>query len=930
MAFNDGAMVAVPYSGEVAATSLHGRETELAILRDAATAARAGAGQLVTVAGVAGSGKSALVDQFVSEIAGRFHVIRVGLSRAESALAWAGLHMMCGGLPDAEFSHLSPGLRTAIPTALGQIADRSDDASRVAFALVELVGRWTEDRSVALVIDDVHWLDSATAGALAFAIRATADRPFLSVLVFRPDEELPLDPRRLLPLDACRELVLGGLSLGALRHVLHDQCGLDLTRAELTQVRSVTDGLALHAIEVGHLLAGGTQLDDALVPPSARAMIARRLDDLPADVLAASQIAALLARPTVEVVNAAMSSLGLTTDARSAFDEAERRRVASLRDGTVAFEHPLVQAALRERLTRAERSDLARILSQFVVDDDERVLLRASAATEPDELLAVALDEAGERALARYATGVAVERFELAARLTPNDDAMSAGRRFLRAADAANDADDPLAALSLVDRADALLFDLDDRLGLGLVRVLALASCGELRDSSVVGERLLDEIPKGTPERWRIHDLLAQIFVFSDLKRARHHAERALPEDDSSAQLRVRVLHERIDYLAGRPVDLDVVAAMGASDDPRVLGHVAEILTWANRFDDAIAAAERELELGRLEGAKRRVQNAYDALGDVAARRGEWGIALGYLARWMELNEIVGGIDGSTRLGDMAAIHASRGECDHARRLIDEAVAAPGRTPMEDVHLHSKACYVMLCCSDPAGAVMHGRLARAAAATVGYGDLSGTPFRGNLVEALVVVNELAEADDVAQEHQALADRAGFASGRAGAARSRGFVALAAGDARAAVELFEQATAIDRPVGLPLDVGRDLLALGGALRRAGHRSKASAALAEARNVFEGLGATAWIERVDAEVDRLGVRRAAGDDALTPTERRVVDLVVAGRTNAEVAAELSVSRRTVESNLTRVYRKLGVRSRTGLAASIAGGARVVAPD
>jgi DNA-binding CsgD family transcriptional regulator len=904
---------------------LHGRDNELAILREAATAARAGEGQLVTVSGLAGSGKSALIDEFLDEIAGGFIVVRVGLSRAEAALAWAGLHVLCGEVPDGDFQHLSPGLRSAIPAALGRLDSHSDDPARVAFALVELIGRWSRERPVALVLDDVHWLDTATAGALAFAIRAGASRRQLTVLAFRPDEDLPLDPRRLLPVEACHELVLGGLSLGPLRHVLDEQCGLDLTRAQLTRVHAATDGLPLHAIEVGHLLAAGVELNTALVPPSARVMISQRLDDLPAEVVLASQVAALLARPTVDAVNAVLCSLDATIDASSAFDEAERRRIAAVRDGAVVFEHPLVPAVLRERLTSRERSDLERTVSHFVDDPDERLLLLASAATQPDEALATALADAGERALTQAAPSVAVERFELAARVTPPDDSVFAGRRLLRAADAANDADDPVAALELVDRAEVLLVDADDRLACGLVRMLALAGCGELDDSSAVGEQLLESMPSTTADLWRVHDLLAQILVFSDLDRARHHVERAVPAGDSTAQRRVRGLRERIDYLAGRPVDLDAIAAMGASGDARLVGHVAEILTWANRLDDARVAAEHELELGRHDGVVRRIQNAYDALGDVHARRGDWDTALDYLARWDELNEIVGGVDGSTRLGDAAAIHATRGEIDLARRLTVNALAIGTRTPMEAVHLHSKACYVMWCCGEPAAAVEHGRSARASAALVGYRDLSGAPFRAELVEALVATSEVAEADEVAQEHQALAERAGFTFGLASAARSRGLVESATGNVRGAVALFEQAASLNRSLGLPVERGRDLLALGGAWRRAGHRAKAAAVLAEGREVFERLGAVVWVERIDAEVDRLGGHRSGRADALTPTERRVVDLVVAGRTNSEVAAELSVSRRTVESNLTRVYRKLGVRSRTGLVASIATSAR-----
>jgi DNA-binding NarL/FixJ family response regulator len=117
------------------------------------------------------------------------------------------------------------------------------------------------------------------------------------------------------------------------------------------------------------------------------------------------------------------------------------------------------------------------------------------------------------------------------------------------------------------------------------------------------------------------------------------------------------------------------------------------------------------------------------------------------------------------------------------------------------------------------------------------------------------------------------------------------------------------------VPVPFERARTLLALGSTLRRARRRRAAREVLQQARAAFAELGAALWEEQAGAELARVGGRIAVPGE-LTPAERRTAELVAQGRSNKEVAAELVVTVRTVESNLTRAYRKLGVRSRTEL--------------
>jgi DNA-binding CsgD family transcriptional regulator len=148
------------------------------------------------------------------------------------------------------------------------------------------------------------------------------------------------------------------------------------------------------------------------------------------------------------------------------------------------------------------------------------------------------------------------------------------------------------------------------------------------------------------------------------------------------------------------------------------------------------------------------------------------------------------------------------------------------------------------------------------------------------------------------------------------ARCRGLLQAAEGNLEDALASCERALEAHKRMPVPFERARTLLIYGTMLRRAKRRKAAREALEEALAVFEGLPAPAWAENARAELARIGGRAPAGG-GLTPSERRIAEVVAAGKTNKEAAAELFISVHTVEDALKRVYRKLGVRSRTELA-------------
>ena len=197
--------------------------------------------------------------------------------------------------------------------------------------------------------------------------------------------------------------------------------------------------------------------------------------------------------------------------------------------------------------------------------------------------------------------------------------------------------------------------------------------------------------------------------------------------------------------------------------------------------------------------------------------------------------------------------------------------------------------------------------------TGGQGALSSG--WGDTIEALIRIGEI----DVAADHlERWSTVIWTRLARIGLLRCTGLLADARGDSVAAADALERAVAADDPRTYPFERARTLLALGAVHRHALQRRAARSTLEEALATFEQLGAVPWADRARDELRRVSGRRPSGE--LTEAELRVATLAAAGRRNKEIATALFVGVGTVESHLSRVYRKLGVRSRTELSARL----------
>ena len=193
-------------------------------------------------------------------------------------------------------------------------------------------------------------------------------------------------------------------------------------------------------------------------------------------------------------------------------------------------------------------------------------------------------------------------------------------------------------------------------------------------------------------------------------------------------------------------------------------------------------------------------------------------------------------------------------------------------------------------------------------------------MHANHIEAVIGLGDLERAERLLGRLDGWGRATGRAWTLATAARCRGLLRAAHGDGEGAVQALEEALAHHQDLAMPFELGRTLLVMGQVQRRAKRKRIAKQHLDRALEIFQSLPAPPWAGRARAELSRLGIRPPA-PLTLTATEERVAALAAAGHTNRQVAQALFLSPKTVEANLARVYRKLGIASRAELGAAIA---------
>jgi DNA-binding CsgD family transcriptional regulator len=590
----------------------------------------------------------------------------------------------------------------------------------------------------------------------------------------------------------------------------------------------------------------------------------------------------------------------------------------------VRASHPLLAAAAHRRCTGRERRELHLELAEVMTDRELRAKHLALGTEHPDAAIAATVAAAGSSAAARAALLEAVELAVQALRLTPSDAPERTARVIVLG--------EYLESVGELEQTERLLLAELDQMPSGEARVrayLVLAECARSRRSEPEQEKYvdlaLDEAADDPGLRARVLPAVAQRAGETRTEEREALALEALsgasgagPDVERDALVALAWARAKrgmsIDDLCARFQSQAYVHVGRSPERP-----AAQRLAWRGELAEARDAHRRLLSAAEERGDALLYDMERLHLCEIDLRTGNWQEAARCVEEWDNSlhGEFLGiGIQERCR----ALLAAGRGLPDqaeaHAAKAMD--VTEPGWWDWLEA---SRAVGIVAVLEhDPQRAAEHLRPVWEHTEREGIDDPGVFPVAPELVEALVELDEAAEARAVAERLCRLAQEQDHPWGQATAKRCAALIRLARGYDDGAVEDLAGAAACYASLGLQFEHARTLLLLGRSQRR--HRKWAAArtALEQAAAAFTEMGSPGWSEDAQSELQRVAARRPAPRGALTSTEDRVARLAAEGLSNKQIAARLVVTVNTVEKHLSHAYEKLGIQSRGQLAARL----------
>ncbi len=902
-----------------------GRQLELDRITASIDRMRVTSGAIV-IDGPPGIGKTVVLDAAVAHArALGVWVISSRPTRAETRLAFAALSDLLVG---ADLTTLPPAQRRLLEIVLGREANDGPppQINELGAAVLGLIEAWTVDGSCLMVaIDDLQWMDATTRDVVSYVMRRLPVARVLVLCSVRAGEPAA-DPEGL-DVPEAERITLQPLTPPAVEALLRQSVASRLPVHILDRVVAVSGGNPFFAIEFGRAMTDAvTHPGRPLpMPASLTALVAGRFRSLPGDTLEVLAAIALLARPSL----AELADLELI----DAIGPAEAAGIIEIRGRQIAFVHPLLAAAAHDAVPGTQRLALHRRLAE-VTHGTERCIHLALGSARPDAGIAAELTLAVGVEVSRGATAEAADLVMLAIDATPADDPLRWDRMLLsgEVLFRAGRTEEAMAQLALArDSASPL------------VRPRALLALATIEyshsDDSEAAATLAREVLESTDDPDLLaeaHTVLSRV-LYTDFVGAAEHADAALaiirareaPAPLALAQALNASAAAR--FLAGQGLDraafdqaieLERGSSVPLADS--AFGSLAALLKYADELDESRTMLESITERADVGS----LPYALGHLPQLHLWTGRWDEAqrcaqhhLDFAERTQQESQTY-----AARF-NLAVVAAHRGDVSQAeplgRALYDEGHARG--IPWTERNGAALLGFVAMTVGDAGAAADFFARYDSLGELMRLHEPGYARFHGDYVEALVAIGEIDRAVEVLDRHQERAERTRRVSAIATVQRGRALVAAHEGHRDDAFAAAHAAVATLNGTPLIYDSTRALLTLGIVARRFKERGVARDALTAALLAFERMGAASLAERARRELDRVGGRSsapAAGLAELTATESSVAELAASGQTTRQIADTLFISAKTVEANLTRVYRKLGVANRAQLANRIAG--------
>jgi DNA-binding CsgD family transcriptional regulator len=871
------------------------------------------------VHGEAGVGKTALLEYAV-DAGRRFRLARASGVEAEVELPFAAVQQLCSPFLDL-LDRLPQPQHDALGVAFGLSTGSAPDPFLVGLAVLGLLSEAAEQWPLLAVVDDAHWLDHASARALAFvARRLLAEQITLLFATRRVDDALKGLP----------ELLISPLPHRDARALLESVLPARLDDAVLERIVVETRGNPLALLELPRGLTP-TELAGGFVVPVAVPLSAsieerfmRRLATLPNDARRLLLVAAADPVGDPALVWRAAERLGIP---ESAADIVESEDLLVL-GPRVVFRHPLVRSAVYRAAAGNERREIHRALAEATdpeLDPDRRAWHRAQATSKPDEDVAAELEESAARAQARGGFAAAAAFLERATVLTPEESRKSG--RALAAAQAKVQAGALEDALALVANAEAgFLCELEQAratLLRGQISFLATRSSDAAALLLKAAERLRQVDPELARETY-LEALTAAIFAGPLAGPGASPREIAKTASAAPRARKARGPDLLLDGLVALLSDTyDAAVPILRQAQPAIEGEISqtEQLRWMWGATVSTLHLWDDESWERLSDLHLRLVRETGALGDLAvalSHRAQMHVFAGELALAASLQEALREATELTGTPlapyDVVGLVAMRGREADARQFFDTARA----------EVIGRGEGAGLSFIDWAESVLYngrGRYTEALAAArrvVDHTELVPLNWAmPELIEAAVRVGALELAAETDRRLSARSKASGTDWALGIAARSHALLL----DDEHAEGLYVEATERLARTRVAVDLARAHLLYGEWLRRQRRRLDARNELRIAHEMFTGFGMEAFAERARVELraagERARERTVETRDQLTPQESQVARLAAQGNSNKEIAAQLFISSSTVEYHLHKAFRKLDVKSRTQLA-------------